>query len=159
MVDPDMLAGAKTGHHDRHVAIVLSGFTKNPHAVVDDVGCGDVEVVAVGDLVGQRPSTKNRITWRRAIFNDDTWDYGFDALVARLGGPAKLKAILHHIEPTAAWLRVSVPSVGSPWQESGGLHLATLAQLVEIGLGMDVAVFAYDAANPTHGLRPAPQHP
>ena len=145
-----------TGHHDRHVAVVLSGFAKNPRAVAHDVGYDDVEIVSVGDLVGRRPSAKNRITWRRAIFNDDTWDYGIDALIADLGGPAKLRAVLDEIEPTAAWLRMCVPSVDSPWQESGGMHLATMAQLVQIGLGFDVAIFAYDAANATHGLRPAP---
>ena len=147
-----------TGHHDRHVAVVLSGFANNLDAVARDVGYDDVEIISLGDLVGRRPSAQNRITWRRAIFNDDTWDYGIDALIACLGGPAKVRAVLDEVEPTAAWLRMCVPSIGSPWQESRhglGNHVPTR----RIGLGFDVALFAYDAANATHGLRPAPTLP
>jgi hypothetical protein len=148
-----------TDHHDRHVVVVLHGFEQHPHGVASEVGYGDFEVICIGDLVGRRPSAKNRITWRRAFFNDNVWDYEIDALIAELGGPARLKIVLRDLGPAAAWLRVCVPSVGSPWQESGGMSLSTMSQLVEIGLGFDVAVFAYDAANPTHGLRPAPMSP
>jgi hypothetical protein len=145
-----------TNHHDRHVAIVLYGFAKDPQAIADDVGYGDVEILRIGDIVGRRPSAKNRITWRFPIFNDDPWDYGIDALIAALGGAAKLKAVMTDVTPDAAWLRICVPSVGSPWQESGGIHRRTLGQMVDVGLDFDVAVFAHDPGNPTHGPRQRP---
>jgi hypothetical protein len=148
-----------TDNHDRHVAVVLYGFAKNPRDVAREVGSADVEVICIGDLVGRRPSAKNRITWRRAFFNDDAWKYPIDGLIAELGGPARLKTVLRDLTPAAAWLRICVPSAGSPWQESGGMSLSTMSQLVEIGLGFDLAAFAFDAANPTHGLRPEPVPP
>jgi|GEM_PF-2724417 len=143
-----------TQHNDRHLAIVLYKFVTEPRAVAQSAGYDDVEVLAVGDLVGRRPSLHNRITWRFPLFNDDPWDVGADVLIAALGGDANLKATVAEVAPDAAWMRVAVPSTGSPWQESGGFNRETLRRIVDIGLGLDIAVFDYDQTNPTHGLRP-----
>lgn len=145
-----------TEHTDRHLAIVLYKFAAEPNAVAQKAGYDDVDAVSVGDLVGRKPSLHNRITWRFPIFNDDLWDSGADALFAALGGYAKVKAMVAVVAPGAAWMRVCVPSIGSPWQESGGFQRETLKRIVDAGLDLDIAMFEYEATNPTHGLRPKP---
>ncbi len=135
---------------------MLSGFDVNPQTLADNVGYDDVQTLKIGDPVGRHLSKKNLITWRYPFFNDDAWDMPVDRVIARLGGVDGLTTIIGNTRPQAAFLRLCVPSIGSPWQESGGLCHKTMADVVRIGLDFDIAVFHYDPANPTHGVRPAP---
>lgn len=142
-----------TEHHDRHVAIVFYGFLVDPQEVANWVGYNDVEILKVGAPVGRHVSSKNRITWRYPMFNDDNWDSAASALIDRLGGMDRLKSVIHEIAPKAAWLRICLPSIGSPFQESNGLDRKIMAQLVDLGLDFDIAMFEYDGTRPTHGKK------
>ncbi len=142
-----------TNHHDRHVAIVLHGFTMSPKAVADAVDYDDVATLHAGDAIGRNVSSKNRITWRYPMFSDDNWDFAVNSLIGKLGGVDGLKAVIATTDTDAAWLRICLPCIGSPWQESAGLERKTLAHLVELGLDFDIAFFDYDADRATHGPR------
>jgi hypothetical protein len=89
------------------------------------------------------------------MFADDHWDVSIRALLDKLGGGEKLKLLIDTVRPEAAWVRLNIPSVGSPWQESNGLDNATLRLLAELGLDFDVAAFEYDESRPTHGRKPS----
>jgi hypothetical protein len=139
-----------TDHHDRSVSLILNGFEADPQALADEIGHADVDIVRVGDPVGSHSSIKNRITWRAATYRDVPWDDAVVGLIQGLGGVPKLKPILDRVNAKAAWVRLSLPLIGSPWQESSGLDHRALSLLATLGLSFDVAFFNYDAARQTH---------
>lgn len=139
-----------TDHHDRGVALILNGFEADPQSLADEIGHAEVEIIRIGDLVGSRPSTKNRITWRVAMYRDGAWDDAVVGLIESLGGVAKLKPMLERASAKAAWIRLNLPLIGSPWQESSGLDHRALALLTALGLSFDIAFFDYDETRQTH---------
>ena len=139
-----------TDHHDRGVSLILNGFDVHPQSLADEIGYADVEIIRIGDLVGPRPSTKNRITWRAAMYRDGAWDDAVVGLIETLGGIAKLQPMLERVNAKAAWVRLNLPLIGSPWQESSGLDHRALTLLAALGLSFDIAFFNYDATRQTH---------
>ena len=139
-----------TDHHDRGVALILNGFEADPQSLADEIGHADVEIIRIGDLVGSRPSTKNRITWRSAMYRDSAWNDAVVGLIESLGGVARLKPMLERASAKAAWVRLNLPLIGSPWQESSGLDHPALVLLAALGLSFDIAFFDYDETRQSH---------
>jgi hypothetical protein len=139
-----------TDHFDRCISIVVFGFAADPDLVADLIDPETDTVLRIGAPVGNHLSDRHRVTWRQVMFNDTPWDEGFYLLLERLGGLKNFKARLDTLEAPDAWLRINLPVVGSPWQESAGFGSQVIAQLAELNLGFDIAVFDYDAARPSH---------
>jgi hypothetical protein len=139
-----------TDHHDRCVSLILNDFEVDPQTLADEIGYPDVDIVRIGDPVGPRRSAKNRITWRAPMFRDVHWDDAVVGLIDDLGGLETLKPLLARADARAAWVRLNLPLIGSPWQESDGLDHRTLSLLAGLGLSFDVAFFNYDEARQTH---------
>jgi hypothetical protein len=145
---------ARTDHYDRCASLILNGFETSPELIAEAVGYPDVSFHAAGDLVGPRVAEKSRVTWRLPMFADDNWDTAILTLIDRLGGTSAVRSLIEREKPQAAWLRLNVPLVGSPWQESNGLDNATLRALADLGVDFDVAAFDYDESRPTHRQAP-----
>lgn len=84
------------------------------------------------------------------MYRDAAWDDAVVGLIQSLGGVAKLKPMLERVNAKAAWVRLNLPLIGSPWQESSGLDHRVLALLTTLGLSFDIAFFNYDEARRTH---------
>ncbi|MDP3748482.1 MAG: hypothetical protein Q8Q88_15695 [Phenylobacterium sp.] len=149
-----MTSGSKgrglTEHHDRCVSLILHDFPQRPDEIADWADYGDVAVVMIGDKAGHRAVTKNRITWRQPINADVPWDDGLADLVRNLGGRERVAKLLSNVRPKAAWIRINLPSIGSPWQESAGLGRESIQLLADLELEFDIAMFAYDDSQWTH---------
>ena len=86
------------------------------------------------------------------MYRDVSWDDVVVRLIEDLGGLAKLKPMLERANAEAAWVRLNLPLIGSPWQESNGLDHRALSLLAALGLSFDIAFFNYDEARQTHSL-------
>lgn len=141
----------RTEHHDRHAAIYFYRFEMEPETVAAMVDYKDVFWIRRGDRFGRRPAEHNRIAWRYPFFVDQTWDDVVEGLIDRMGGPEAVSRVKDKVRPKAAWLRLALPIVASPWQESGGLSTSMLGTLASLELDFDTSVFEYDPGRATHG--------
>lgn len=141
----------RTEHHDRHAAIYFNRFDMEPEAVAAMVGYEDVFWINRGEMFGRRPAEHNRIAWRYPFFADQNWDDAVEGLIDGMGGPDAVARVKNQVMPKAAWLRLALPIIGSPWQESGGLGTGMLSTLARLELDFDTSVFDYDPRRATHG--------
>lgn len=143
-----------TDHQDRCISIVLYGFTTDPDEIADLIDPATDTVLRIGEPTGNRLSDRHQVTWRQVIFNDTPWDDGFESLLTRLGGVQNFKSVLYRLKPADAWVRINLPIISSPLQESNGFGSENLTKIAELNLDLDIMAITYDAARPSHNLKP-----